>query len=183
MKRTYCFFITIFLCLGIVSLRAQTEEVNNFKLTDGVVSWVKVYNFEAKDSTNVKAWFRNKFRINEEVENTLYGSVERGFLPFREVGYNKFNVIVTYTYPCNLSFMVSFKEGRYRMVVTNIEWIIETSLRGTSTGPEAHTLYQKSIVDGHFSPRFRQTNSEQLDKMLSYYFTYKGPVASIDDDW
>ncbi len=164
-----------------VQTNGTANEVNNFKLGDGSVTWSKVYQFTASEFDAVKSWFDSNFKITKDTEKTIIGETNSDSLPIEEVGYKRMGVVMLLTHPCVVYFTTDFKEDRYRVTVNRIIWTpqLVTARNGIGT----MSLNEIAVQKNGFKPIFYNTTSVQLDKMLDYMFTARLNQSSSNDNW
>lgn len=194
MPIVFCLFI-LFANSGF----SQTVEMGNFQFhtKERTVSWVKVFNPEQKiDFETLTKYFKESGIIGDlNIEsNSFRGEFEKRPIDIQKYGYKRGTTpMVLLDVEQFFDVFLEFKEGRYRVILTNLGYIdngvlsdlMTTSLIGSTTTAKGNvesyngdfSFTKKSEVRKSLSNMF-----EILDVFYSDMMTYK-VAESVKSDW
>lgn len=160
--------VIIFLILANTMAFAQIEADN------GQVVWRTVKEYEGNSESLLKQLkFSGKFSNLELLENTIIGKFTNAPINFQ-------GSASMYLMASNMmgSFIIQFKEGRYRITVKNLQLKSQTSVGVFDEGSiEAIEKYAIN-ANGEFRKRFKSRDLSILEDNLSKLFEF-----SQKDDW
>ena len=191
-------FIT-FQVIGFSS-NAQNETESNFRFdnSERTVSWIKVFEIGQNiDISELKRYFSESRILNIQTENPNSFSAEfvKRPIDIQKYGYARGTtpmVLLDVEQIFNAS--VEYKEGRYRVILTNLGYIDDGVLSDIAqralvgnTSTTAKGNIESYNGDFSFNKRNEVRKSysrifEILDKFYSDMMSYKKP-ASGNDDW
>ncbi len=183
-----------------LNANAQKETKSNFQFdkNERTISWMKVFEIDQNiDINELKRYFSESRILNIQTENpnSITAEFVRRPIDIQKYGYARGTtpmVLLDVEQIFNAS--IEYKEGRYRVILTNLGYIDDGVLSDIAqqalvgnTSTTAKGNVESYNGDFSFNKRNEVRKSysrifEILDKFYSDMMSYKKPVAG-DDNW
>lgn len=150
---------------------AEQKAANwNFKFEDGKVYWQKIFEHPIEDSTAVREYFDN---------NPIFTKNNNGYTAKAALSeystQSNMNIPFILHSPADMVFYVQYKEGKYRVTLTNCAWTGKAGTTGMIAMMQDVTLSLNDLASksGKFKSGCKSTNICLLN-----LFDYKTKLAN-----
>lgn len=159
---------------------AEQKAANwNFKFEDGKVYWQKTFEHPIEDSTAVREYFE---------KNILFTKKNDGYtanIALSEYStQSNMNIPFILHAPADMVFFVQYKEGKYRVTLTNSTWKGKSGTIGLFSIMQENTLTLQDLASK--SGKFQASSCKSTNICLINLFDYKtklGNKEMLKDDF
>lgn len=175
--------IFIFSCINFTF--ASPAE-NNFSIKDGKLVWQKVFDTELTKNELFRYFaYNGAFEVIKEEDSTLLLQHKKAVLNFKPY---KGAVIMAMHSPATAQAVIQYKDGKYRVTVTDVIYHsdLSVSLRGVSTN--SNTQYSLDEIAYNFKKQEYRSSfksrgyAEMMNNIFIDLFTI-GELSHSDDNW
>jgi hypothetical protein len=174
--------ILLILFIIPVTLIAQSSDIN-FKLIDGNIAWQKVYD-NPVDINTYFAKIKSTSSINNvELSNeVIFGEINQLSHEYKQAGLKWASTAIYVSgMLTNAKFRVEFKDGRYRVTVSDIRMIQRNVNQLTLTSSNEIALQNIEVKNNEVKPKFLQKEGKAYDYSFNKIFEYKSEEDK--NDW